>query len=56
MWNVADVNDTTEDIYLLQGVMWNGMLYVECMWSGWTTECEVVHNGVVKSVWCEMVA
>ena len=54
----ADVNDTTEDIYLLQGAMWNGMLHdVECLWSGWTTECEVVQNGVVKrSVWCEVVA
>ena len=30
---------------------------VECLWPGWTTECEVVQNGVVKkSVWCEMVA
>ena len=29
---------------------------VECLWPGWTTECEVVENGVVKkSVWCEMV-
>ena len=38
--------------------MWNGMLYdVECLWPGWTTECEVGQNGVVKkSVWCEMVA
>ena len=34
------------------------MLYdVECLLSGWTTECEGVQNGVVKkSVWCEMVA
>ena len=34
------------------------MLYdVECLWPGWTTECEVVQNGVVKkSVWCEIVA
>ena len=33
------------------------MLYdVECLWPGWTTECDVVQNGVVKkSVWCEMV-
>ena len=31
--------------------------YVECLWPGWATECEVVQNGVVKkSVWCEMVA
>ena len=32
------------------------MLYdVECLRPGWTTECEVVQNGVVKkSVWCEM--
>ena len=53
----ADLN-TMEDIYLLQGVMWNGMLYdVERLWPGWTTECEVVQNSVVKkSVWCEMVA
>ena len=53
----ADLN-TMEDTYLLQGVIWNGMLYdVECLWPGWTTECEVVQNGVVKkSVWCEMVA
>ena len=30
------------------------MLYVECLWPGWT---EVVQNGVVKkSVWCEMLA
>ena len=37
--------------------MWNGMLYdVECLRTGWTTECEVVQNGVVKkSIWCEMV-
>ena len=33
------------------------MLYEEeCLWPGWTTECEVVQNGVKKSVWCEMVA
>ena len=34
------------------------MLYdVECPCPGWTTECEVVQNVVVKnSVWCEMVA
>ena len=33
--------------------MWNGMLHdVECQWPGWTTECEVVQNGVVvKIVW-----
>ena len=38
--------------------MWNGVLYdVECLRPGWTTECEVVQNGVVKkSVWCEMGA
>ena len=33
------------------------MLYdVECLWPGWTTECEVVQNGVVnlKSIWCEI--
>ena len=24
---------------------------VECLWPGWTTECQVVQNGVVKSVW-----
>ena len=39
------------------------MLYdVECLWPGWTTECEVVQNGVVKKsvwwreivVWCGM--
>ena len=30
---------------------------VECPWPGWTTECEVVQNGVVKiNVSCEMVA
>ena len=29
---------------------------VECRWPGWTTECEVVQNGVMNSVWCEMVA
>ena len=35
----------TEDIYLLQGVMWNGMLYdVKCLSPGWTTECDVVKN------------
>ena len=28
---------------------------VECLWPGWTTECEVVQNGVVKkSVWREI--
>jgi len=34
------------------------MLYdVERPCPGWTTECEVVQNDVVKnSVWCEMVA
>ena len=31
-------------------------VYVECLWPGWTTECEVVQNGVKKNVWCEMVA
>ena len=38
--------------------MWNGMLYdVDYLWPGWSAECEVVQNGVVKmSVWCEMVA
>ena len=31
------------------------MLYgVECLWPGWTTECEVVQNGVVKSLWREI--
>ena len=41
----AELNDVTEDIYLLQGVMWNGMLYdVKCLSPGWTTECEVVKN------------
>ena len=31
------------------------MLYgVECLWPGWTTECEVVKNGVVKSLWREI--
>ena len=30
--------------------MCNGMLYdVECLWPGWTTECEVVQNGVLKT-------
>ena len=29
---------------------------VECQWPGWTTGCEVVQNGLVKSVWREMVA
>ena len=31
------------------------MLYdVVCLWLGWTTECEVVQNGVMKkSVWCD---
>ena len=34
-------------------VEWH-MLYG--LWPGWTTECEVVQNGVVKkSVWCETV-
>ena len=33
------------------------MLYdVECLWPGWTTECEVVHNGVKKSVWWREIA
>ena len=51
MWNVCGLDG-------LQSVMWNGMLYdVECLWPGWTTECEEVQNGVVKkSVWCETVA
>ena len=39
--------------------MWNGMLYdVECLWPGWTTECErcdeeepKMWNGGVK-LWC----
>ena len=60
----AELNDVTEDIYLLEGVMWNSMLYdVKCLWPEWTTECEVVQNGVVKkaygvkwwreiAVWC----
>ena len=32
--------------------MWYGMSYdMECLWPGWTTaECEVVQNGMVKSV------
>ena len=50
-----------EDIYLLKGAMWNGMLYdEECLWPGWTTECEVVRNGVKKSYgvkwWREIAA
>ena len=37
-WVLRAELNTTEDIYLLQGVMWNGMLYdVECLWPGWTT-------------------
>ena len=29
----------------------------ECLWPGWTTESEVVQNGVMKkSAWFEMVA
>ena len=53
----TELSDTTEDIDLLCG-MWNRMLYDgECLWPGWTTECEGVQNGVVKkSIWCEMVA
>ena len=60
MWVLrADLNAPTEDIYLLYGVMWNGMLYdVECLWPGWTTEFEVVQNGVKWwreiAVWCGM--
>ena len=50
----AELNTT--EIYICY-VMWNCILYdVECLWSGWTTECEVVQNGLVmKNVWYEMV-
>ena len=41
----ADVNDTTEDIYLLQGVMWNGMLYVECIQKE-QTALNATHNHI----------
>ena len=29
---------------------------MECLWPGWTTECEMQNGVVKKSVWCEMVA
>ena len=44
MWNVCGLDG-------LQSVMWNGMLYdVECLWPGWTTECDVEWY----VVWCGM--